>query len=82
MPSTYYLGQSPDEALGDSPRYWYALRRNSDGELFLYRSGLLAVSNREKSLSKKLRSTVSNKFQMLLLFSLEIFFFIWSLFWV
>jgi len=41
MPSTYYLGQSPDEALGDSPRYWYALRRNNDGELFLYRSDQL-----------------------------------------
>lgn len=41
MPSSYYLGQSPDEALGDSPRYWYALRRNNDGELFLYRSDQL-----------------------------------------
>ena len=37
MPSTYYLGVSPEEVLGDSPRYWYGLRRNSDGELFLYR---------------------------------------------
>jgi hypothetical protein len=41
MSSTYYLGQSPDEALGDSPRYWYALRRNQDGELFLLRSDQL-----------------------------------------
>ena len=41
MPSNYYLGQSPDEALGDSPRYWYALRRNEDGELFLLRSDQL-----------------------------------------
>ena len=41
MPSTYYLGSSPDEALGNSPRYWYALRRNSDGELFLLRSDQL-----------------------------------------
>lgn len=41
MPSTYYLGTSPDEALGDSPRYWYALRRNDDGELFLLRSDQL-----------------------------------------
>ena len=41
MPSPYYLGQSPDEALGDSPRYWYALRRNDDGELFLLRSDQL-----------------------------------------
>lgn len=41
MPSTYYLGTSPDEALGTSPRYWYALRRNEDGELFFYRSDQL-----------------------------------------
>jgi hypothetical protein len=41
MPSTYYLGTSPDESLGESPRYWYALRRNDDGELFLYRSDQL-----------------------------------------
>ena len=45
MPSTYYLGQSPDEALGDSPRYWYALRRNEDGELFLLRSDQLKDKN-------------------------------------
>jgi len=41
MPSTYYLGQSPDDALGNSPRFWYALRRNDDGELFLVRSDQL-----------------------------------------
>ena len=41
MSSTYYLGTSPDEALGDSPRYWYAIRRNEDGELFLLRSDQL-----------------------------------------
>ena len=41
MPSPYFLGQSQDEALGDSPRYWYALRRNNDGELFLLRSDQL-----------------------------------------
>ena len=41
MPSTYYLGTSPEESLGDSPRYWYALRRNTDGELFLLRSDQL-----------------------------------------
>ena len=41
MPSNYYLGQSSDEALGDSPRYLYALRRNEDGELFLLRSDQL-----------------------------------------
>jgi hypothetical protein len=41
MSSTYYLGTSPNEALGESPRYWYALRRNDDGELFLFRSDQL-----------------------------------------
>ena len=38
MASNYYLGVTPTEALGDSPRYWYALRRNEDGELFFVRS--------------------------------------------
>lgn len=41
MPSSYYLGSTPDEALGNSPRFWYALRRNEDGELFLLRSDQL-----------------------------------------
>lgn len=39
--SNYYLGTAPENALGDSPRYWYALRRNTDGELFLVRSDQL-----------------------------------------
>jgi hypothetical protein len=38
MSANYYLGTTPIESLGDSPRYWYALRRNDDGELFLVRS--------------------------------------------
>jgi len=41
MPSTYYVGTSPDVALGDSPNYFYAIRRNDDGELFLIRSDQL-----------------------------------------
>lgn len=41
MSRNYYLGTSPEEALGDSPRYFYGLRRNSDGELFLVRSDQL-----------------------------------------
>jgi hypothetical protein len=41
MSDNYYLGTTPQESLGDSPRYWYALRRNDDGELFLYRSDQL-----------------------------------------
>ena len=36
--SNYYLGRDPIETLGNSPRYWYALRRNSDGELYIVRS--------------------------------------------
>jgi len=39
--SNYYLGRTPVETLGDSPRYWYALRRNEDGELFVVRSDQL-----------------------------------------
>jgi hypothetical protein len=41
MSANYYLGTVPLESLGDSPRYWYALRRNDDGELFLFRSDQL-----------------------------------------
>jgi hypothetical protein len=36
--SNYYFGRTPEDTLGQSPRYWYALRRNEDGELFLVRS--------------------------------------------
>ena len=36
--SNYYLGRDPVETLGNSPRYWYALRRNDDGELYIVRS--------------------------------------------
>ena len=39
--SNYYLGRTPIETLGDSPRYWYALRRNEDGELYIVRSDQL-----------------------------------------
>ena len=42
MSSTYYLGTSPGESLGDSPRYFYGLRRNDHGELFFVRSDQLA----------------------------------------
>lgn len=41
MPSNYYIGTSPEESLGDSPRYFYAMRRNNDGELFFVRSDQL-----------------------------------------
>lgn len=36
--SNFYFGTTPQQNLGDSPRYWYALRRNDDGELFIVRS--------------------------------------------
>lgn len=41
MPSSYYLGTSPDEALGDSPNFFYGIRRNDDGELFFVRNDQL-----------------------------------------
>jgi hypothetical protein len=39
--SNYYLGRDPIDTLGQSPRYWYALRRNQGGELFIVRSDQL-----------------------------------------
>ena len=42
MSENYYLGTTPTQSLGDSPRYWYALRRNDDGELFVVRSDQLS----------------------------------------
>jgi hypothetical protein len=41
MPNPYFLGSTPDGALGDSPRYLYLIKRNDDGELFLVRSDQL-----------------------------------------
>jgi hypothetical protein len=39
--SNYYLGQSIEQVLGDSPRFLYLLRRNDDGEIFFVRSDQL-----------------------------------------
>lgn len=39
--SNYYLGQSPNDILGDSPRYFYALRKNENGSLFLVKNDQL-----------------------------------------
>ena len=36
--NNYYLDRDTLETLGISPRYWFALRRNEDGELFIVRS--------------------------------------------
>jgi hypothetical protein len=41
MSANYYLGTTPEFALGDSPRYLYMIKRNDDGELFLIRSDQL-----------------------------------------
>ena len=41
MSSNYYIGTTPSESLGDSPKYFYGIRRNEDGELFLVRSDQL-----------------------------------------
>ena len=39
---TYYVGNSPQNVLdGIIKRYWYGLRRNDDGELFLIRADQL-----------------------------------------
>lgn len=38
MSANYYIGPTYDDALGNAPRYFYALRRNSDGELYFVRS--------------------------------------------
>ena len=36
--SNYYLGQNPSDLLGDTPRFFYALRRGTDGSLYCVRS--------------------------------------------
>jgi hypothetical protein len=41
MSNNYYLGTTPQDSLGDSPRFLYMIRRNQDGELFLLRSDQL-----------------------------------------
>jgi len=38
MSNPYYLGTSPEQSLGFSPRYFYAVKRNADGEVFFLRS--------------------------------------------
>lgn len=36
--SNYYFGKTPEQTLGDTPRYFYGLRRGSDGAIYLERS--------------------------------------------
>jgi hypothetical protein len=37
MANNYYLGRNPDDILGNVSRFFYGLRRNDDGELYLIR---------------------------------------------
>jgi hypothetical protein len=41
MSSPYHLGTNADDILGGNPRFFYGLRRNDDGELFLVRMDIL-----------------------------------------
>lgn len=36
--SNYYLGTSPENVLGNTSRYFYALRKNENGSLFLVKN--------------------------------------------
>ena len=60
MANTYYIGTDPQQALGDSPRYLYAIRRNDDGELFLLRSDQLKDKD---SITINLPGTPSENFE-------------------
>jgi hypothetical protein len=37
MASNFYLGIDPQDRLGDTPRFFYGLRKNENGSLFLQR---------------------------------------------
>jgi hypothetical protein len=41
MNNNYYLGNDPYTRLGDTPRFFYGLRKNENGSLFLQRSDQL-----------------------------------------
>ena len=36
--SNYYLGTTPEQTIGNTPRYFYALRKNSNGSLYFVRN--------------------------------------------
>lgn len=38
MANTYYLGTAPEDVLGSTPRYWYGIRKNENGSLFLVKN--------------------------------------------
>lgn len=37
MDSNYFFGRTQEQQIGTQPRYFYGLRRNDDGEIFLVR---------------------------------------------
>lgn len=45
MSGNYYLGSTPEDRLGDTPRFFYALRRGADGSLYCVRSDQLRDSD-------------------------------------
>ncbi len=42
MASNYVFGRDPNELIGDQPRYFYALRRTDEGELYFSRVNQLS----------------------------------------
>jgi hypothetical protein len=42
---TNYVGVTPKEALGDQPRYFYALRRTDQGDLYFTQVDLLSPTD-------------------------------------
>lgn len=42
MAANYEFGRSADDLLGDSPKYFYALRRTAAGELYFARVNMLS----------------------------------------
>jgi hypothetical protein len=41
MSSPFHLGRNTEDILGGNPRFFYGIRRNDDGELFLVRIDML-----------------------------------------
>lgn len=42
---TYYIGQQPEDILGDTPRYFYGLRRTDNGEIYLVKVDQLDIND-------------------------------------
>ena len=43
--NTYYFGPDEDALLGGIPKYFYAMRRTEEGDLFLYRFNQLSTND-------------------------------------